>query len=282
MSNVQLLGREQKIQDSETAFSSVGQILKYYREKRGLTLEEIDQKTHIKSRYLYNLEESINDDMPVAVYVYSYIKQYAKLLGLDGAELVKLYQKQLGLIENSLPYGSDNSINHEKLENENIYLQNKILSKKNISNKENGKNSMDFDILYDNMIPSNITDELKSFPPANIPPKNEDNMNINTINNSQPVTNTSIVEPSVQDIEELNPIITQEIVSATAQAERILLNARREADKIIKDAREQAREFKQGAENYAVSVLISLEQELTVALNEVKNGRQFLKTNKPI
>lgn len=269
MSDVTLLGKEEKKQSSAPGFSSVGQILKYYRELKGLSLEQIAQKTHIKIKYLYSLEENLNEGMPAPVYIYSYIKQYAKLLGLEGAELVKLYQKQFGLPETRLSHENEDNVPHNKSNDDNIYLHDDInLSNQHDKGNGNGKGSMELDVLFGNT-PQNKSEE-------NSLPLN------NTVSNvSVQQTEQVIQQPQqIQKTEEPEPVITQEIIDATAQAERILLNARREADKIVKDAREQARQFQHGAESYAISLLNSMEQELLGALSEVKNGRAFLRSQR--
>lgn len=78
----------------EQTVNTVSQLLKREREARGITLEEVAQKTYIKLHYLHALEEDRPDLLPAPVYTCGYIRQYAKLLGLDGAELVNLYQQQ--------------------------------------------------------------------------------------------------------------------------------------------------------------------------------------------
>lgn len=77
----------------EKTVNTVSQLLKREREARGITLEEVAQKTYIKLHYLHALEEDRPDLLPAPVYTCGYIRQYAKLLGLDGAELVNLYQQ---------------------------------------------------------------------------------------------------------------------------------------------------------------------------------------------
>lgn len=77
----------------EKTVNTVSQLLKREREARGITLEEVAQKTYIKLHYLHALEEDRPDLLPAPVYTCGYIRQYAKLLSLDGAELVNLYQQ---------------------------------------------------------------------------------------------------------------------------------------------------------------------------------------------
>jgi len=72
--------------------SNICQILKDTRLSKGLTLEEVAQRTYIKLHYLEALEEGYLDRLPAPVHTYGYIRQYAKLLGLDGNAMVSQYQ----------------------------------------------------------------------------------------------------------------------------------------------------------------------------------------------
>jgi cell division septum initiation protein DivIVA/transcriptional regulator with XRE-family HTH domain len=304
LSEVNLLGKKENTPSSSApGFDSVGQILKYYRELKGLSLEEVSKRTYIKLKYLDSLEENHQDIMPAPVYVYSYIKHYAKLLGLEGAELVKLYQKQCNLVDNEIDnntlkispvsenvasretYGSQPDISvvqtpsprlqknpgdiqgnsnlnknttaslKPEIKNDNIYIQNKNIIELNSKdiNKDNGKTLMDIDAILDNNMVSK---------PATPPVKQE-----------IPVAAPKIEQEMPKPEEK---IITQEMINATLDADRIIRDARREAERIIQDAQEEAYELRSGAQSYADSVLKSLEQELTISLNEIKNGRAYL------
>lgn len=74
--------------------NEVCSLLKETRQHHGLTLEEVAQRTYIKLPYLEALEEGILERLPAPVYTYGYIRQYAKLLGLDGSALVARFQQQ--------------------------------------------------------------------------------------------------------------------------------------------------------------------------------------------
>lgn len=76
--------------------SSVSQILRQTREAKGVALEEVAQRTYIKLPYLLALEEGDIEKLPAPVYIHGYIRQYAKLLGLNGSELVLQYQQDAG------------------------------------------------------------------------------------------------------------------------------------------------------------------------------------------
>jgi transcriptional regulator with XRE-family HTH domain len=69
-------------------------LLKETRQASGLSLEDVAQKTYIKLPYLQALEAGLFEQLPAPVYTYGYIRQYAKLLGLDGGALVARLQNQ--------------------------------------------------------------------------------------------------------------------------------------------------------------------------------------------
>lgn len=267
MSDVELLKKEELItNNSIPGFNSVGQILCYYRKLKGLTLEEIAQNTRIKIKYLYSLEQDVTDSMPSPVYVYSYIKHYAKQLGLDGTELVKLYQRQFDVSDNiNVPTEINSSkIVSERSDLDIMYLQEKDVLELSNNNGNNGHDSLDFDKLYNDM--SNVN--------------NEQQHSIQT-NSYQETNNMQAQDVFSNQLEqEKDPVVTQEIIDASAQAERIILNARREADRIVKEARQDAVQLKFEAQQYAETILRDLEQELTQALYQVKNGKEFIRSQK--
>src|ERR687889_1964298 len=64
----------------------IGRILRQAREKRGLSLQQVEEATKIRARYLRDLENENFDVLP-AVYVLGSLKTYAEHLGLDGAAM---------------------------------------------------------------------------------------------------------------------------------------------------------------------------------------------------
>jgi cytoskeleton protein RodZ len=69
--------------------AKIGPILQKARMERGLTLEEAEQATKIRKRYLSGLEREDYGVLPDAVYVRGFLKTYANYLGLDGEELAR-------------------------------------------------------------------------------------------------------------------------------------------------------------------------------------------------
>ena len=69
--------------------AKIGPILEKARMERGLTLEEAEQATKIRKRYLSGLEREDYGVLPDAVYVRGFLKTYANYLGLDGDKLAR-------------------------------------------------------------------------------------------------------------------------------------------------------------------------------------------------
>lgn len=73
--------------------ASIGNLLQTARLSRGLSLEDIAQRTFIKLHYLQALEQEQFESLPAPVYTSGYIRQVARLLGLDDAPLIQNYQQ---------------------------------------------------------------------------------------------------------------------------------------------------------------------------------------------
>lgn len=69
-----------------------GSYLKNIREMKGITLEEISQKTRIKISYLKALEEEDFKQLPAEVFARGFLKAYAKYLALDPEVVNRSYK----------------------------------------------------------------------------------------------------------------------------------------------------------------------------------------------
>src|ERR687883_383227 len=67
--------------------AGIGRYLEQKRKERGLSLEEVEQATKIRKRYLTGLEREDYAMLPDAVYARGFLKTYANYLGLDGEAL---------------------------------------------------------------------------------------------------------------------------------------------------------------------------------------------------
>jgi transcriptional regulator with XRE-family HTH domain len=69
----------------------IGTSLREARVRRGLELEEVEERTAIRSRYLAAIEDERFVVLPTGVYRRSFIREYADFLGLDGDLYVQEY-----------------------------------------------------------------------------------------------------------------------------------------------------------------------------------------------
>jgi cytoskeleton protein RodZ len=77
----------------------VGESLRRARLKRNLTLEEISDELKISTRFLQAIESDQYDKLPGGVFAKSFVRQYARLLGLDEEEIAGRMQQAFGPVE---------------------------------------------------------------------------------------------------------------------------------------------------------------------------------------
>ena len=101
---------------------TIGKKLKEIRESKGVSLEEISQKTHIRLNYLEAIESNEVDQIPSPVQMRGFLRLYANELGVNLEELeVKGYLEEAQPLENSEskeesvvePFSSDVSENDD-------------------------------------------------------------------------------------------------------------------------------------------------------------------------
>lgn len=98
---------------------TVGEILKNAREKKGLTIESLEKKTRIVSRYIEALENNEFDKLPGEIYVKGFIKTISDKLLLDSDKVLERYNLQINedRFEEDL-YKSDKNAKPTKKEKE--------------------------------------------------------------------------------------------------------------------------------------------------------------------
>lgn len=98
---------------------TVGEILKNAREKKGLTIESLEKKTRIVSRYIEALENNEFDKLPGEIYVKGFIKTISDKLLLDSDKVLERYNLQINedRFEEDL-YKSDKSAKPTKKDKE--------------------------------------------------------------------------------------------------------------------------------------------------------------------
>ena len=67
--------------------AKIGRYLEQKRKEKGLSLEEVEQATKIRKRYLDGLEREEFGVLPDGIYAQGFLKTYANFLGLDGEAL---------------------------------------------------------------------------------------------------------------------------------------------------------------------------------------------------
>ncbi|MDI3317297.1 MAG: DUF4115 domain-containing protein [Bacillota bacterium] len=82
---------------------SVGTILRQRREELGLSLEEVQARTKIRSRYLDALERGDYGLLPGEVYVRGFLRAYGEAMGLDPQMLLERYQREVGSTSEEAP-----------------------------------------------------------------------------------------------------------------------------------------------------------------------------------
>ncbi len=70
-----------------------GSILKIIRERRGVSMDLVAEKTKININYLENIEAEKYHQLPAEVFLKSYLSQYARFLGLDAKKVVEDYMR---------------------------------------------------------------------------------------------------------------------------------------------------------------------------------------------
>lgn len=79
---------------------TLGEKLKIVRENANVSLNEISKATKVRKVYLEKLEEGKFDELPPDVYVRGFLKSYAKYLGIELSDVMRLYEKEQGIAEN--------------------------------------------------------------------------------------------------------------------------------------------------------------------------------------
>lgn len=116
---------------------TVGEILKNAREKKGLTIESLEKKTRIVSRYIEALENNEFDKLPGEIYVKGFIKTISDKLLLDSDKVLERYNLQINedRFEEDL-YKSDKSAKPTKKEKESKAKKEKKIEDSAISSSE--------------------------------------------------------------------------------------------------------------------------------------------------
>ncbi len=77
---------------------TVGEILRSERERKGLSVKEIELATSIRTIYITAIEEGNYSIIPGEVYLKGFIRNYANSLGLDSQQIIDLYRQSQNLV----------------------------------------------------------------------------------------------------------------------------------------------------------------------------------------
>lgn len=223
--------------------TDVCQLLKETRLSRGLSLEEVAQRTYIKLYYLEALEEAWLDKLPAPVHTFGYIRLYAKLLGLDGGALVAQFQQQKGINTMSNSGRLDGAVRPGA----------PIVAETNgyAAYKPNGTGA------------NGTPEPVRESTPINGRPVNGNGTNGRGLSLNQLLGNAT--RASNGDSTPGAGWDGAEVARLEADARQKLAHAERQAEQLVR-----------GAESYADDVLATLEAEIEKTLQIVRNGRQFL------
>jgi Uncharacterized protein conserved in bacteria len=75
--------------------SDLGALLRKAREEHGLTLEDVQETTKIRKRYLEAIESGDHSVLPGTFYLRAFVKNYCDAVGLDADEVLRLYQHEI-------------------------------------------------------------------------------------------------------------------------------------------------------------------------------------------
>jgi cytoskeleton protein RodZ len=84
------------VQDSLSSGNTIGARLKAAREARGQSLDEIATKTRVPIRHLHAIENGEWEALPAITYSVGFVRSYANVVGLNGAQMGQELREQLG------------------------------------------------------------------------------------------------------------------------------------------------------------------------------------------
>ena len=92
----------------------IGEVLRKARERKGLTVKDIEHGTSIRSLYIEAIENGDYDKLPGEVYTKGFIKNYGNFLELDGEALVRQFVGEISSSEEIIAESSVEDVVAEK------------------------------------------------------------------------------------------------------------------------------------------------------------------------
>ncbi len=85
--------KRKKIQSAQT----VGAKLQSERRKRELDIEDVEEATKVRAKYIKAIETGSWNDLPSKIYVYGFVRRYAEFLDLDSDKTVEEFKSEFGV-----------------------------------------------------------------------------------------------------------------------------------------------------------------------------------------
>jgi transcriptional regulator with XRE-family HTH domain len=83
--------------------ASIGERLRLAREAKSMSLDDVANRTRIPIRHLQHIETEEWDALPAVTYAIGFTRNYANVVGLDGAELAAELRERIGGPRNRAP-----------------------------------------------------------------------------------------------------------------------------------------------------------------------------------
>jgi len=84
--------KRKKIQSAAT----VGSRLLQARRKKDLSIDQVEEATKVRAKYLHAIESGNWNEFPSRIYVYGFVKRYAEFLGLDSNKILEDFRTEFG------------------------------------------------------------------------------------------------------------------------------------------------------------------------------------------
>lgn len=85
----------------------IGTMLREARERKGLAIDEVEERVKIAQSVIIALEEGNKDRFPHPVYARGFVRSYANLLGLDAQELCAHFAREYPVPTDMEPHGDN-------------------------------------------------------------------------------------------------------------------------------------------------------------------------------
>lgn len=88
----------------------IGNTLREARVRRKLTLQQAEEDTKVRVKYIQAMENEEFDTMPSSAYVMGFLRTYSTYLGLDADVILSEYRSRFGPHEDHEPFGGSSAL----------------------------------------------------------------------------------------------------------------------------------------------------------------------------